>query len=308
MLLLAAALAQDHSPSPEEDTEGRAPRFVLVLEDLGRTFDGKIVEATVGDVPRQLLDDGSGSDIHADDGLLCADIPSQPQQEVTVRITVDGELLDQHTLTLDSALKLPSVRVSVEGETPVWRVQEDEPVFTGDEDEDDDAWYIEEDVAPKLDRGTPIAEDHTVAAGAGLTAGSLLGGLLLLRRRRRRLDLRSLGSAPAKDLAGGTEPGDTETVVRALAATTNVLLLPRPGSRPALARALRDQPAALWLEIDRPSPQTVVAAADQLAQAGPLVVVVEGPEALEAPSSREAPLAAIEELKELCEQPVVLTT
>ncbi len=303
-LLLASALAQDDPPPPEEGTEGRAPRFVLVVEDLSRALEGKIVEATVGEVPRLLVDDGSGSDIHADDGLLCADIPSQPQQEVRIRITVDGELLDEHTLRLGDDLELPSVRVDLSGDSPVWRVQEDEPVFTG-EDEDDDAWYIDEDEIPELDRWTPSTEDHTVAAGAGLTAGSLLGGLLLLRGRRRRIGLRSLGSPPAK---GQTESSDTETVVRALAVTTNVLLLPHPDSRPALSRALHDQPAALWMEIDRPSPQTVVAAADQLAQAGPLVLVVEGAEALEAPSSREAPLAAIEELKELCEYPVLLTT
>ena len=69
-LLLASALAQDDPPPPEEGTEGRAPRFVLVVEDLSRALEGKIVEATVGEVPRLLVDDGSGSDIHADDGLL----------------------------------------------------------------------------------------------------------------------------------------------------------------------------------------------------------------------------------------------
>ena len=149
--------------------------------------------------------------------------------------------------------------------------------------------------------GTVAAPQHSVAAGVGLALAAVISGVLVMRSREDE-PAQSQGSAP------GEAQGDTASVVRELAATTNVLLVPRPDQRPRLALHLVDVPAVMWLDQDRPNPHVVARAARHLTEHGPVVVVVEGAGALEKPGEKESPEAALEELRELAEWPLTLTS
>ncbi len=315
LTLLAIALAQDQPPQSEREVDVGAPRFVLVVEDLARTLKGREVTAVVGDRTYALRDDGTTPDPVPDDGLYAANIDSQPREQVMVRIATGEDLVDEQQVTLAADLVLASVRVDITDQGVKWRVQEDRPVNTGNGGvtinnnsvttatvggTTPDNWTMESDRPPAL-TGTATSQEHSVAAGVGLALAALVSGVLVLRSREDD-PAQSQGSAP------GEATGDTASVVRELAATTNVLLVPRPDQRPRLALHLVDVPAVMWLDQDRPNPHAVARAARHLAEHGPVAVVVEGAGALEKPGEKESTEAALEELRELAEWSLTVTS
>ena len=300
-LLCALAYATDEPPESERQVDLGAPRFVLVLEDLDRTLKGKTVEAVVGERSHVLRDDGRSPDPVPDDGLYAENVDSQPTERVLIRITADGELVGEKELLIGADLVLASVRVDLKPDGLSWRVQQDRPVNSGEKPLADEAWTAESDRVSSLD-GATGPDSHVVAAGVGLALSALLSGLLLARRRTDE-PARSLGSESAASIQG-----DTVTVVREAGRTTNVLLVPRPDARPHLTRALADVPSAVWREQDRPNPHAIARAMDHLAERGPAALVVQGPDALEKPGSKEGANAALDELTELAEWPLYITS
>ena len=300
--MCALAYANDEPPESERQVELGAPRFVLVLEDLDRALKGKTVEALVGERSHELRDDGRSPDPVADDGLYAENVDSQPTEQVLILITADGEPVGEKELTIGADLVLASVRVDLKPDGLSWRVQEDRPVNNGEQSSVVDAWTAESDRVLSLIGATTGPDSHVVAAGVGLALSAALSGLLLARRRTDE-PARSLGSEPSPSLEG-----DTESVVRQLGLTTNVLLVPRPEARPGLVRGLSGTSSAVWLEQDRPNPHTVAEAMDHLAERGPVALVVQGAGALEKPGTKEGTNAALEELTELAEWPLYITS
>jgi hypothetical protein len=97
-----------------------------------------------------------------------------------------------------------------------------------------------------------------------------------------------------------------EALARALARDRGVVLAPRAGSRAVLVQRLADQRQVLWLDEDRPTCERLILAAEALQAFGPVVLLVEGGEALEAPAPDEPSDAVVQELLELSELPTVV--
>lgn len=97
-----------------------------------------------------------------------------------------------------------------------------------------------------------------------------------------------------------------EALARALAQDRTVVLAPKAASRALLAERLADQRQVLWLDDDRPTCEQLILAAEALQGTGPVVLLVEGGEALEEPAPDEPSDAVVQELIELCELPTVV--
>ena len=93
--------------------------------------------------------------------------------------------------------------------------------------------------------GTVAAPQHSVAAGVGLAVAAVISGVLVMRSREDE-PAQSQGSAP------GEAQGDTASVVRELAATTNVLLVPRPDQRPRPPPTRGKHPCHPWIQPHNP--------------------------------------------------------
>jgi len=155
----------------------------------------------------------------------------------------------------------------------------------------------------------------SVAAVLGLFLGFLLGwfglhraGLALravpVGTASSRIRLPGLDSGADKLPAwllphAAARQGSLVALATALAAQGRVLLVPLSGSRQALTRALADTPGVYWLAEDRPTASKVAAAASAAAEGGEALVLVEGPEALQAPSDDQPAGAVLEDLNEL---------
>lgn len=98
---------------------------------------------------------------------------------------------------------------------------------------------------------------------------------------------------------------------RAAAAGVPVLIAPRSASRQAIVEELETTPGTHWLPEDRPGSERLLDAAFAHHHGRPPLVVVEGPDALEAPAPGEAPDAVLAELLTLKPKElgvVILTT
>jgi hypothetical protein len=97
-----------------------------------------------------------------------------------------------------------------------------------------------------------------------------------------------------------------EALARALARDRTVVLAPKAASRAVLAERLADQRHVLWLDHDHPTCEQLILAAEALEATGPVVLLVEGGDALEEPAADEPSDAVVQELLELCELPAVV--
>lgn len=89
--------------------------------------------------------------------------------------------------------------------------------------------------------------------------------------------------------------------IRAISEHARVLYLPNPSMRGAI-----EADGVRRMRTARPPVQEVVDAGKALSVYGQVVLVVEGSEALELTSADESPMAAIEELFEVCAIPIAV--
>jgi hypothetical protein len=96
--------------------------------------------------------------------------------------------------------------------------------------------------------------------------------------------------------AGGDRVEQVAAVARAAAGRGLVLLAPAPDRRGALADRLAGWPAVLLPAADRLDPDTLLRALRGLQAVGPALLLIDGPDALEAPLDEEGPEAVLKEL------------
>ncbi len=307
------------TPGGEPVAVGAGRNFLVVLVDESGVHEGTALAFSVGvgdaAVTVTLRDDGEPPDVDAGDGRSAAAVTGTPAAAgpATLR-TPDGEVLwTEPSFTIPPDMLQPSLRLEVIDGQVTGGLTVDEPAGP----------------APGSDGGPPaspfvsLVESLGLPIVLGLTSGILIGLLIPAWRRRRGSGDPELAARPAVTWPKGLAlpaPGEGACwlapdeaartrliagVARHAAAAGPVLVLPTPGSRPALAAALAGLSPVLVPARDGATAVGLAASARQLGEG---LVLVAGPRALEAPAPAEPHDAELDELIELSPLPVVLIT
>ncbi|MCK6505188.1 hypothetical protein L6R53_17615 [Myxococcota bacterium] len=291
-----------------------------------------------------LMDDGQTPDMLAGDGIYMGHHFHAPEGDVAVTVqTPAGQVLWAQTVTVAASDATQILDVVLDGAAGSYTVKEIMPPPANLAGAPPTAGTAPPLLSPSGGDGAAVVPPGVLPPGAlppgaggsratgGLlpvvgagAAGLLLGGVgaLVVARRRRKAPLAWVGEgrpaeAPADlpDLLGQrqvwTVPDEAAVgpavagLAERIAGFAVVLVVPRPQGRSELAGRLAGRPGICWPTKDRPEPRDLFPLAASLQVAGPVVLLVEGPDALDAPLKDEGPGAVVDEL--LAEAPAWLS-
>ena len=261
-------------------------------------------------------DDGAMPDVHAGDGVYSAPVPDVAAGPLTAVIQAGAA---SWTVAGEQRADDPLPRLIVIVEAGEARVAPADAPIPGSP-------FAQRDPGEAPSGEQPMTGPAVGPGPAGPAPGpGLLGGVvapvlisslafgagLLVGRRggRRGARLQALaqpGGGPLPPTgerrvawslpAGGDRVEQVAAVARAAAGRGFVLLAPAPERRGALADRLAGWPAVLLPAADRLDPDTLLRALRGVQAMGPALLLVDGPEALEAPLDEEGPEAVLKEL------------
>ncbi len=312
--------------------------ILVVLTDLDARVpsEGARIKVSGGQASALLVDGGEAPDMTAEDGVYTGLLVASGTGTTEIVVeTMDGELIWAGQVELLADLESPSLRIDFAvggGATADYRSDGagiQTPAFEGSGPVPVPGDGLTPQVVttmPVQSVGSSPASGTTSWLPVWLALGLVLGAFggawaRLWSTRSPALDRVGggaevrwpLGMAdqdqPVRIVGLGAGVDDTSVLLAALRwfeGQATVLVVPRAESRGSLAAIVAGKSSVFWLSEDRPAVAQLEKALEALAVVGPVVVLVQGPEALEPPDSDEAPDAVVRELGELLTPVIVL--